>query len=45
MRRWMAAPASREAIESLAAHLSVGETYFFREPASFEACANAVLPP
>lgn len=36
-------PAKRH-IEILASHLTVGETYFFREKASFEALAERVLP-
>ena len=31
-------------IETLASHLTVGETYFFREPASFELLAREILP-
>ena len=29
----------------LASHLTVGETYFFREPRSFDALAEQILPP
>ena len=32
-------------IETLAGHLTVGETYFFREPQSFEALERDILPP
>jgi len=32
-------------IETLASHLTVGETYFFRDPASFEALGREILPP
>ncbi len=32
-------------IEMLASHLTVGETYFFRDPASFEALEREILPP
>ena len=32
-------------IEMLASHLTVGETYFFRDPASFEAVQQVILPP
>ncbi|MGA2974811.1 MAG: CheR family methyltransferase [Spirochaetia bacterium] len=32
-------------IEALASHLTVGETYFFRDPASFEALEQEILPP
>ena len=34
----------REQIDSLAAHLTIGETYFFRYPAVFEALASDVFP-
>jgi chemotaxis protein methyltransferase CheR len=32
-------------IETLASHLTVGETYFFRDPASFEALEQEILLP
>jgi chemotaxis protein methyltransferase CheR len=32
-------------IATLASHLTVGETYFFRDPASFEALEQEILPP
>jgi chemotaxis protein methyltransferase CheR len=32
-------------IETLASHLTVGETYFLREPASFEVLEREILPP
>ena len=32
-------------IETLASHLTVGETYFWREPASFELLEREILPP
>lgn len=43
--QWLlsSAPAKRH-IEILASHLTVGETYFFREKASFEALENPILP-
>ncbi len=43
--RWLlsAAPA-RDQIEVLASHLTVGETYFFREPRSFEILEQQILP-
>ena len=34
----------RAQIDALAAHLTIGETYFFREPAVFESLASRVLP-
>lgn len=35
---------SRAQIETLAVHLTVGETYFFRDPSSFDLLGGAVLP-
>lgn len=35
---------SRREIELLATHLTIGETYFFRDPKSFEALEHHVLP-
>lgn len=37
-------PLSVNQIESLAAHLTVGETYFFRDRASFQALEENILP-
>jgi chemotaxis protein methyltransferase CheR len=37
-------PPSRTQIEVLASHLTVGETYFFRDRASFDALQSHVLP-
>lgn len=37
-------PPSRTQIEVLASHLTVGETYFFRDRASFDALESHVLP-
>jgi chemotaxis protein methyltransferase CheR len=34
----------QEQIDSLAAHLTIGETYFFRDPLVFEILASQVLP-
>jgi chemotaxis protein methyltransferase CheR len=31
-------------IDTLASHLTIGETYFFREPKAFEALAGEILP-
>jgi chemotaxis protein methyltransferase CheR len=43
--RWfMAAPASRELIESLSAYLTTGETYFLRERRSLEILEQELLP-
>jgi chemotaxis protein methyltransferase CheR len=44
MRHLLSADLTRAQIEVLASHLTVGETYFFREPRSFEVLANRVLP-
>ena len=44
MRHLLSADLTRTQIEVLASHLTVGETYFFREPRSFEVLANDVLP-
>ena len=35
---------NRMQIDALAAHLTIGETYFFREPAVFEALTTQILP-
>ena len=35
---------SKTQVESLAAHLTVGETYFFREPRSWEVLEQSILP-
>ena len=44
MRQLMLAPLSREQIEILASHLTVGETYFFREKKSLAVLENHLLP-
>lgn len=44
MRHFLSTPVDRAEIETLASHLTIGETYFFREPASFEALAKGILP-
>ncbi len=43
-RELVLAKLSRTQIYSLAAHLTIGETYFFRDPAAFEALASDILP-
>ncbi|HWQ35670.1 MAG TPA: CheR family methyltransferase [Blastocatellia bacterium] len=43
--RLMEAPLTREQVEILALHLTIGETYFFREPGTFEALEHHILPP
>jgi chemotaxis protein methyltransferase CheR len=40
----LSAPLTRHQIEVLAGHLTVGETYFFREKMSFEALEQHILP-
>lgn len=43
--RWfLGKPRAKTRIELLAAHLTVGETYFYREPKAFEALERVVLP-
>jgi len=43
--RWLlATPHSDAEIAALASHLTVGETYFFRDPSAFEALETVVLP-
>jgi chemotaxis protein methyltransferase CheR len=41
----LSAPLTRIQTETLARHLSIGETYFFREPQVFQALQEHVLPP
>lgn len=40
----LAAPLTRAQIEVLASHLTIGETYFFRDPECFAALEQRVLP-
>ena len=43
--RWLlATPLTKSQIETLARHLAVGETYFFREAKALEALAEHILP-
>ncbi|KAF0815334.1 Chemotaxis protein methyltransferase [Andreprevotia sp. IGB-42] len=44
MQRLMAAPLSRHDVEVVARHLTIGETYFYREPAVFDALEREILP-
>lgn len=44
IHRVLSAPLSHQQIEILASHLTVGETYFFRDRHSFEALEQYVLP-
>lgn len=41
---FLAAPPDKERLEILAAYLTVGETYFFRNKADFDAIENTILP-
>lgn len=43
-RMLMAAPADRPRIDTLAHHLTIGETYFFRDPAVWTALEAEILP-
>ena len=45
MRWLLTTPLEQRQVEILASHLSVGETYFYREPAVFAALEQHVLPP
>lgn len=40
----MSAPLSREHLETLARHLTIGETYFLRDPQSYQVLEEQVLP-
>lgn len=42
--RLLSQPLNKQQIEILARHLTIGETYFFREPQVFEALQHHVLP-
>lgn len=43
--KWLlSSPLTASQIETLASHLTVGETYFFREPAVFAALREHILP-
>ncbi len=43
--RWLASsPVTREQIELLASHLTISETYFWREPQVFDALVEHILP-
>ena len=44
VQRLLSSPLSRREIETLASHLTVGETYFFREKKSFDILEEQVLP-
>jgi chemotaxis protein methyltransferase CheR len=43
--QWLlSSPLTREQIDILASHLTISETYFWREPAVFEALGEKILP-
>lgn len=42
--RFLSTPISQELVESMAGHLTVGETYFLRENRSFEIVTAEILP-
>ncbi len=44
MQWLLSAPLDRNRIEILACHLTVGETYFFRDPKAFDALQAHILP-
>lgn len=44
-RFFTASTISKKQIELLATYLTIGETYFFREPRSFEVLEQEILPP
>jgi len=44
-RMLMEAPPDRRRLDTLANHLTVGETYFFRDPAVWTALEAEILPP
>jgi chemotaxis protein methyltransferase CheR len=44
IRRLLSAPLARRQLEILARHLTVGETYFFREKGSFDVLEERIFP-
>ncbi len=43
--KWLlSSPLTRDQIEMLASHLTISETYFWREPQVFEALRDRILP-
>ena len=44
VRRIISSPLTREHVEILTTHLTISETYFWREPAAFEALEQSLLP-
>lgn len=45
VRELLSGPLRREQLEVLASHLTIGETYFFREPAAFDVLESKILEP
>jgi chemotaxis protein methyltransferase CheR len=45
LEAWLSRSWTQADVQALAVHLSVGETYFFREPAAFEVLEHELLPP
>src|ERR1700712_4636879 len=43
IQQLLSRPVSMREIEILASHLTIGETYFFRDPAAFECLEHRVL--
>ncbi len=44
VQRFLSAPPTKAELEILVSHFTVGETYFFREPRTFEIIETRVLP-
>jgi chemotaxis protein methyltransferase CheR len=44
LQRLLSSPLTQEQIELLASHLTIAETYFWREPLVFEALRSQILP-
>lgn len=44
VKRLLSAPLTQEQVETLATHLTIGETYFFRERRTFEALETQIFP-
>lgn len=45
IQHFLSSPLNRNQVEVLARHLTIGETYFFRDPQVFEVLQNHTLPP
>src|SRR6185369_3291595 len=44
IERLVSGQLDKEQLETLAGHLTIGETYFFREQSSFDILENSILP-